>query len=358
MNEIVAGICITGNAFLNAFKYAEGLAMTKGRKTCTEIARSTDTKHDSVLRQLNGAVKERPQVREELRERVQRRIKETGCSGALIIDSTLVIKQHSRKIAGVSRQYAGSQRSAKTAPGISVTATSWTDLQGGMLEPVDLFIWQKGEKPKEQTAITHGIMLAQLLGISTMLLDASFATKGAFTELQPTSIFVVMRFHCNRSVYVEGFGKSQLRHHPAFQFERNQRAIVRTVVWHNLTLQVIALKVFNAKKNDWFTLFLVTNAPLEKAREYAAFYKHRWKTEPFFRTSKQTYGLEHCQARRIEQQEAHFLSVLLAYSNSVRNKPAPAEEKSKPRAFIPMLRNKSRMKPSASSMRRSLSDYA
>jgi hypothetical protein len=340
MQSILASICHVGNSLINSNIYVEGLLKTKSTKTMSEIARSLGKDHDAIRRCLKKMVQERDEMRAELRDRVIQRIKNTPGRGAIIGDSTVAIKRYAQKIEGAMYQYAGTEN----AVGISVTAFLWTDMSDADPEPIDLFVWEKGDDPKTQTAIERAIVLAQGLDIKLLLMDAAFATKHAFKLLQETHLLGVMRFHCNRKVFVEGFGEYQLQDHPAFEFKRNRRVIVREILWHGMRLCCIATKRFERRQRKWTIRFLATNAPLQKALEYAQFYRHRWKIEPFFRTAKQKYGLQDCQARSLAMQEAHFLAVFLAYSNTLRISPQKPIHSQSRRKYIRIPRKKVKLK--------------
>lgn len=339
MSQILTTISQLSNGILNTIRYASGLANSLRLKNFTAMSRLRGVSHDRVRRDLQKAAKERKEVLTVFQAGVQEEIRATAEKGALILDFTVAIKEHAKKIDAVVRQYAGS----KTANGIAMGVIAWTNLKELIL-PVDLITWNKGDRPKNQTLMERAVVLAQRLGISTILADAFFATRHSFTCLEQAAIFAVMRFRSNISVFVEGFGKFQLRHHPAFKFKRNERCIIRNISWHGFRLRVIALKLFH-KKSGWHVIFLVTNATMEKAQEYAAFYRHRWEIEPLFRYIKQVCGLEDCQARSIEMQESHFLACLFAYYSENINKPVKTPQKRKRKYFVPISRKKQKLKP-------------
>lgn len=332
MNKILSTISRVSNSIFNTVSYASGLLNSLRRKNFTKMAEARGVSHDQVRRELKRAVNEKEAVRMTLQNEAEKKIKVTAGGGALILDFTVAIKEHAKKIDSVVRQYAGS----KTAKGISMGLIAWTDLKELIL-PIDLITWKKGDRPKNQSLIELAISLAQRINVRTILADAFFATRHLFGCLQATGILVVTRFKSTISVSVEGFGKFQLRNHPAFRFDRNERCVIRTVEWHGFSLRIIALRLFNSK-SGWNTIFLVTNASFEKACEYADFYKHRWKIEPLFRYVKQVCGLEDCQARNIKMQEAHFFACLYAYFSENINKPLVDKPKSKPRRdLVPMF---------------------
>lgn len=276
-------------------------------------------KHDKVRRELIKATKEIPELRRLFKQDVSQKVREISGGGALVLDTTRIYKEYARKIQGLKRE--GEDK----AQGITLAAFGWTDMKDTFL-PVDLLVPANIINFEFKNLIEHAITLAQQLGVPTILADAIFASIHGFSLLDQTKIYGVMRFHNNRVVDVEGFGEFQLRRHPAFHFSRNKRCIVRTITWHNLKLQVIAIKLPHRTKK-WHTLFLVTNAPFSKALEYAEYYKHRWKIEPTFRTTKQSFGLQDCQARSIRMQEAHYFASFLAFRFLKYNKPKDTPKK-------------------------------
>lgn len=340
MIAVLSAISHLSKRILNTIRYASGLVNSLRLKNFTEMAKLRGVSHDRVRRDLQKAAKEREEVRMVFQAGVQEEIQVTAGKGALILDFTVAIKEHAKKINAVVRQYAGSK--TKTAKGIAIGVIAWTNLKELIL-PIDLITWNKGDRPKNQTLMERAVALAQRLGVATILADAFFATRHAFTCLEQTAIFAVMRFKSNTSVLVEGFGKFQLRHHPAFKFKRNERCVIRNVLWHGFHLRIIALKLFN-EKSGWHIMFLVTNSPLEKAQEYAKFYQWRWKVEPLFRHVKQIRGLEDCQARSIEMQEAHFFACLFAYYLETINKPINASQRKIRQRFVPISRKKQNLK--------------
>lgn len=326
MDGILAKKLNNSNAISNANRYAEGLIRTDRKKTCTEIAKVTERSHDAVQRDLNTIAKHPEEIKTLL---ISDAIKQNQKNpGYCIVDTTTLVKKHSQKIEGVSRQYCGSELSE----GVSVTTTIWTNLD--CIIPVGLFTWKKGDQPKTKTAIGQAIVLNQKIGAKGMIADAAFASVENLTLLTETNTSFVMRFHSNRVVSVQGFPPTALKKHPAFKFVRNEHCIIRRATWHNIEVCIVALRI-KTKHGDWKYIYLVTNNSLRKAREYAELYKRRWCIEVFFRTCKQTFGLSDCQARSLKQQEAHCLSVFLAY-HYIQTKQYAYQNKQLNSSFCPM----------------------
>ena len=315
MNGIIASKLNQINSLKNAMRYSTGLLLAKGKKLCTELAQVLGKKHDTLWRDLERIARNPQQVEAELLSNVIEKNKQK--QGCLLIDNSVLVKEFARQMEGISRQHCGSQQK----PGIGITAFAWTDYK--IVEPITVNMWKKGDKSKVVTATDIALSLAQRINVKAVLADGLFASRETIKKYLEAHVYFVMRFPSNRVVSVPGFeGAVSLKNHVAFKFKKNQRCIVREVVWHGLIFHVTALKIKHAKKG-WFTLFLVTNMPFEQARQAAGFYHHRWKIEVFFRTCKQRFGLDQCQARSLNQQKAHCLSVFLAYSrlqNSLNRK--------------------------------------
>jgi len=303
---------VINNIIFHANRYADGLIKTGGRKTCTELAKTMHVGHDKIQRDLDSTSEHLDEVRARLISNVIDKKKQ----GFLIADSTLLIKEYAHKIEGVSYQHDGSKD--QIIPGIGLSAIVWTDFE--TTQPVDLFMWQKGDRSKIATSTDRVIALAQKTNALGVLADAAFASIEALEKYDQAKVSYVMRFHANRVVTVPGFaGAVPIKNHPAFKLTRNRRCTIRTTIWHGMKLRVIALK-FKNKSGEWNHMFLVTNMSRYDAQKIAKLYKHRWKIETFFRTCKQKFGLGDCQARSIKKQEAHCLNVFLAYSKYMDNK--------------------------------------
>jgi hypothetical protein len=323
------------NLILNTARYATGLKSAIRKKTFACMARFREINHDQVRSELRRSIKEIPEVRAMLWRTAQEQAIKVPGGGAVIVDTTVVVKRHAQAIEGLARHRV-EQHSAK---GIKLANFSWTDMQGNYL-PVDLVI---PKTSKSHELLPQAISLAQRLGASTVLADAFFSTINAWQLLSTSGIYATMRFSRNRVVTIAGFGRHQLQHHPGLKFSRNQHIIIREVYWRDgISLCIIALKIRHRRKK-WRTLYLATNAPLSKALQYAQHYRHRWGIESMFRSLKQDHGLQDCQARSLEMQRAHFFATLLASHNKSTEKPDPAPKKRILKKKVPIQRKISKI---------------
>lgn len=91
-----------------------------------------------------------------------------------------------------------------------------------------------------------------------------------------------------------------------------QEARTIDIIWHGIPLQLTAVKRKDKKGKET----IVYQASTFKARpiQHVKIYKKRWEIEKFFRTVKQKLGLQDCYSTKIETQEAHVASVMVAYA--------------------------------------------
>ena len=123
------------NIIFHANRYADGLIRAEGKKTCTELAKTIGICHDKIQRDLDKTSAHLDEIRSLLVSNVISEHKK----GFLITDSTLLIKEHARKIEGVSYQYDGSK--GLIVPGIGLSAIVWTDFKKRFL-----LIYSHGKK--------------------------------------------------------------------------------------------------------------------------------------------------------------------------------------------------------------------
>lgn len=92
------------------------------------------------------------------------------------------------------------------------------------------------------------------------------------------------------------------------------RQMARTinVMWHGIPLFITAQKRIDKKGQE--TVVFQASTFKEKPIRHVQIYQARWNIEKMFRTTKQHLGLQECSARKMETQESHIASVLLAYA--------------------------------------------
>ncbi len=82
--------------------------------------------------------------------------------------------------------------------------------------------------------------------------------------------------------------------------------------WHNIDLYITAERRID-KYNQESVVFLASTYKASP-KKHVLNYRERWPIEKFFRTAKQSLGIEECFSRSLEIQEKHIAATMLAYS--------------------------------------------
>lgn len=96
------------------------------------------------------------------------------------------------------------------------------------------------------------------------------------------------------------------------KMRKNERSRSIFAYWHGIGLYFVAHLRIN-KNGTKSIIFIVTNyqaPPLEHVYIYGI----RWEIEKFFRTAKQSLGLQDCSSRSIDKHKVHIYCVFLSYA--------------------------------------------
>ena len=234
--------------------------------------------------------------------------------GYLIIDFTLLRKQFSSYIPGVTYDYDGSEK--RVNKGFSTGFMLWSD--GIITIPFDYSLWLRKKDAgalyhKKTDIVKQLIMLAQQYQIpfNEVRLDGVFATEDMLKFLVDKGIRFTMRIATNR-VITSKEGSFQLAHHPKFNMTRNRKYKTINALYKGLSLYFTAHKR-TGKKGSKAIVFIVSDLQ-RTAKEHVKAYDQRWPGEKFFRTSKQSFGISHCQSTNSDKQKFHLFAVMVAYT--------------------------------------------
>ena len=184
--------------------------------------------------------------------------------GCIVIDDTVINKQFSKKIEGVSFVYSSSEK--KVIPGLTCILVLW--VCGKQVFVLDVLVWRKGRPTKNE-------LVRQTL------------TRLYCEGLQPIK--------GNR--YFNGMPVSQHRYFGAKGMYGRLRGVGHAV-------QIV-------KDGD---RYLVTNDMQQHtSRSLAKRYGNRWVIEVVFRDLKTVLHLEECSSRSLKAQTNHIKACLAAY---------------------------------------------
>jgi len=142
-------------------------------------------------------------------------------------------------------------------------------------------------------------------------LDGAFATVRYLKWATENTIATEVRMHANRVVEYKG-KKKKLRDIKEIRPKGRQMARTVKVIWQGLSLYITAVRRID-KHGDETIVFQAATYKATPSK-HAKMYKRRWGIEKFFRTTKQSMGLQECFSRKIGVQFNHICAVLLAYS--------------------------------------------
>lgn len=297
------------NSFVN---YIVGLIATSGKKTCTNIAESCSVSHDKIYRTLQSATNSREPISDILIGIVKKLFPKE--KGWLVLDDSLIAKPFAKFIEGVCLGY--SSLLGLPQYGISVVVVVWTN--GFVTIPIDFKIWIKREIVKEDYVTKRELAqqmieaIVKKLKIKGVLMDGLYCSLDMILFLDKRNIRFEMRIASNRKVIAKGGIEAQLKHNKGVLPRRNERSRTTRVIWKGVKLWITAEKR-KVANGEYETVFIASNYKAE-AKEHIFIYSIRWVIERFFRTAKQTLGLQDCAARDVEKQKAHIYGVLISYA--------------------------------------------
>jgi Transposase DDE domain len=213
-------------------------------------------------------------------------------NGYIVLDDTVLNKQHSRKIEGVSYQYSSNEK--KKLNGLCFILVLW--VSGNQSFVLDVLIWKKGGRTKNEL-VQAALRRYKLAGIQPkkVLFDAWYAASSTLNLLGSWGWTYLARIKSNRL-----FNDRHLTEYRFFG--ANGKYGKLKGVGHSVQI------VKHGKR------YLVTNglSPLF-SRSGAKLYKERWVVETVFQDLKKNLNLEKCSSRSLKAQENHIKACLLAY---------------------------------------------
>ena len=210
-----------------------------------------------------------------------------------MFDDTVINKQFSKKIEGVSFVYSSSEK--KVIPGLTCMLVLW--VYGSQVFVLDVIVWQKGGPTKnELVRQVLKRLYSEGLKPTFVYFDAWYTAYETLNLLQSYGWQYVARIKGNR--YFNGMPISQHRYFGAKSLYGRLRGVGHEV-------QVV-------KNGD---RYLVTNdAKPHTSCSLAKLYRNRWVIEVVFRELKTVLHLEECSSRSLKAQTNHIMACLTAYS--------------------------------------------
>lgn len=300
--------------------FMAGLVWTRGRASCSAIARGGAFTHDAFNRLLKGQ-----SLRALLQMAALTLVDRIG--GYLVIDD-VVWEKRGKLIEGVCKLFMPSEK--RYVFGLNVVVLAWTNGKG-LVVPLSFRFWKKpawrDKATKKQSYFafdgtlfrTKNELAIELLDWAyqkgfepiAVAFDAAYLSETMLRYLKHRDWHWVSRIKGNRTLKVSG------REFRPDDWEEEARAgrapdIGRGLVAHLPGWGQVRLMATWVKE-DGSLRYLVGSNPNWGRGRVEKLYGHRWGIEPgVFRDGKQLAGLGDCHCRSFRAQENHFALALLA----------------------------------------------
>jgi SRSO17 transposase len=293
-------------------KYVLGLLLCKTRKTCTQMGQATELGHDALWRALkqiseNGGIQ--VGLIEAALSLLNRKYK-----WWFILDDTMILKPHARKLRQAVLDRCGA--TGKLEKGLVAIFLSITD--GKIVIPIGYKFWisrkqitnPEDYKKKWELGLELILESSDKINCKSLLMDGAYANRFSLTILSQWGFEYEARFRKNGALIINGTKQSVSQTLDPWLIGPLLYKTTRAI-WQNLDVFITAHKHRNVSGD--FITYTISNREVT-AIQHAQDYRLRWVIEMFFRTAKQSLGIQHCASSAIAMQRAHIDACLLAFT--------------------------------------------
>jgi len=291
--------------------YIAALLLCRTRKTCTQMAEATGITHDVLWRALKHISKEGG-IQIGLIEAAQALLNSKR-KWWFILDDSMLLKPHAKKLRQAILDRCGA--TGKIEKGLVAVFIAITD--GETVVPIAYRFWISRKqitqvedyRKKWEIGLELLTEVATWLPCKNLLMDGAYANRHSLKILSELGFEYEARFRKNGVLIVNGMRRSvaEMLDHLIIGpwLYQGTRAI-----WQNLDVFVTAHKHRN-KSGETIT-YTISNRQVSAA-QHAKDYALRWGIEMFFRTAKQSLGLQQCASADVAVQHAHIQACFTAY---------------------------------------------
>lgn len=238
-----------------------------------------------------------------------------GIPGWLLVDDTLISKNYSIKLPGVD--FIFNTLTGGFTKGFSIVVITWTN--GIITIPLDYRVWFTKEISEPfylikielaQDLISEILFKRPFYGV---LADGLYASTDMMKFLNKHTIKFNMRMASNRVVTLDNGTKCKLKELRSIKPLKNVRSKTISATWQGMPLHFTA-EVRVDRHGEKTIVYIVSNYRSDSSKDHVRAYKLRWNIECFFRTAKQSLGLQQCFARSLDRQKAHIYAVFISYT--------------------------------------------
>lgn len=230
----------------------------------------------------------------------------------LVIDDGTISKRYAQEIEGISSMV---DQSTKTfTNGYKIVAAGLTD--GKYFLPIAIeqwiaeFIMQDGYLKITQLAEKLILRVLELgISIAYFVMDGLYFSIEFIKFLDDRNLKFIMKAKTTTAVLYNG-QRMQLQDCPDLRLNSNQNQKKILAEWNGKMWYFIAVK--RSGKRGPKIIYLIANFKT-KSKLYAKIYDSRWKIEKFFRTGKQSLGLQNSFSLEAKIYLNHMKCVFFAY---------------------------------------------
>ena len=291
--------------------YTLGLILNPENKSCTKIASFFGLNHDFLYRFLsktNLLLPIFPQLMFAMANRFAQEKK-----GYLIVDDTPMIKPFFRLLAGLYDVYNTAFK--RSDRGLLLVVIAWSN--GIVTIPLDFeYAFHKDiacDKYVKKSILAQDLLkkCTSKVEFQYLLGDGHYSTKDLLIFVSNSHLHYTGKIARNRVIETADGIRQQLQNHPGLKLLRNERHKRIRAKYADIWLYFSVHKRKN-RNNDFTYVYFVSTLDLNP-KEYLDVYGGRWCIESMFRTMKQHLGFAQCQARELDRQRLHMLSIFFSY---------------------------------------------
>ena len=293
--------------------YALSLAATTKDHSYAGIARSLDANYHSLFLKISSIDVRVDQITEKLIAAV-RKHQTTSNRGMITVDFTRLAKSKDAKTP--LRTWERDGRINGVNNGFSAGFCTWTN--GFITIPLSFCFWLNRKSAGDEFVSKKDLVknmivaIASRLGNLEVLIDGEFSTMEMLEFFANTRINFTARIACNRKVTSTDGTTAQLKLHPLLSLRRNQKSRTVAAYFGSRIYEFTAAR--HKTRNGKVKIVFIISTSTRTSKEHVQVYALRWKIEKFFRSSKQSLGLESCQAQKIDGIVARILAVMLIFT--------------------------------------------
>lgn len=271
----------------NVINYLKGLICVFENANCVSLSKITKSSHDSLTRVLNG----KKFCWQTLLQNFILRTFGKLQGGYLIIDDTVISKQFAKKIENLAWIF--DSKIKKSILGINMVMIAWSN--GKITIPLAFKVYQKKNGKTKIDLAIELLEYAKKLKIKPKFVtfDSWYTAAKVFKKTEECKWIFVTQLKKNR----------KLNGVPV-------RSIYSNPYWQKQGKLVSGIKVLVVRHGKKY--FATNDLSLSK-KELLSAYKQRWEIETIFKALHSKLGLDKCQSRKLNSQQAHFHLCLMAY---------------------------------------------